>query len=48
MKFIGLMGVGGDGMLVTPSGKDLFRVPLRVAAIIQRIQHWFAKKTWGT
>lgn len=47
MKFIGLMGVGDDGMLYAPgTGKKLFRVPLRLACVVQRIQHWFARKTW--
>jgi hypothetical protein len=44
--FIGLMGVKGDGTLVTPNGRELFRVPLRIAAIIQRIQHKIAALTW--
>lgn len=43
---IGLMGVGDDGTLFTPSGKQLFKVPLRIAAFIQRVQHWIARKTW--
>jgi hypothetical protein len=44
--FIGLMGVGNDGMLVTPSGRNLFRLPLRLAALVQRIQHWVAQQSW--
>lgn len=43
MIFIGLMGVGDDGTLFTPSGKRLFRVSLRLAIMIQRIQHWIAR-----
>jgi hypothetical protein len=43
--FIGLMGVKDDGTLVTPKGKDLFRVPKLLAIIIQRIQHWIARLT---
>jgi hypothetical protein len=46
MKFIGLMGVKADGTLVSPSGKTLFHLPIRISAIIQRMQHWVAKKTW--
>ena len=43
---IGLMGIKGDCTLVTPKGKDLFRVPLIMAILVQRIQHWIAKRTW--
>lgn len=38
----GLMGVSDDGTMWTPSGKKLFRLPLRLAAFVQRMQHWFA------
>ena len=44
--FIGLMGVGDDGMLFTPSGRKLFRLPMRLAALVQRVQHWVAKWSW--
>jgi hypothetical protein len=44
--FIGLMGLGADGTLYTPSGAKLFRVPLRVGAVIQRVQQWIARRTW--
>jgi hypothetical protein len=44
--FIGLMGVKSDNTLVTPSGRELFRVPLWAAIVIQRAQHWIAQKTW--
>jgi len=44
--FIGLMGVSNNGVLITPSGRHLFKVPLFLAAIIQRIQHWIAVRTW--
>ena len=44
--FTGLMGVKANGTLVTPNGKDLFRLPLFISAFIQRIQHYFAKLTW--
>ena len=47
IKFIGLMGVGSDNMLYTPSGKQLCKVPQFLARIIQRSQHWIAKKTWS-
>jgi len=39
----GLMGISDDGMMFAPNGKKLFRLPLRVSAIIQRIQHWFSR-----
>ena len=45
-KFVGLMGVSSTNMLIKPNGDNLFRVPKRVAMIIQRIQHWYAKRTW--
>jgi hypothetical protein len=44
--FIGLMGVKSDNTLVTPSGRELFKVPGWVAWRIQHVQHWIAKKTW--
>ncbi|MDD5649993.1 MAG: hypothetical protein PHF86_06205 [Candidatus Nanoarchaeia archaeon] len=44
--FIGLMGVADDGTLVTPNGRRLFKVPLCIAAIVQRIQHKVAQLTW--
>ena len=44
--FIGLMGVTSDGKLVTPSGKNLVRVPMWIAWRIQSVQHWIAQKTW--
>ena len=43
---IGLMGLKSDGTLVTPNGKDLFRVPFWLGSRIQRIQHWVSAKTW--
>lgn len=46
IPFIGLMGVGSDCMLYTPSGRELFRAPEWAAWRIQRIQHWIAQKTW--
>ena len=39
----GLMGVRGDGMLFTPSGAMLFKVPMWLAIIIQKIQHRFSR-----
>jgi hypothetical protein len=48
MKFTGLMGVRADGMMETPSGRELCKVPLWLAWRIQRVQHWYAKKTWRT
>ncbi len=47
LPFIGLMGVGSDLMLYTPSGRALFRAPEWAAWRIQRIQHWIAQKTWS-
>jgi len=44
--FIGLMGVKSDNTLVTPNGRELFKVPEWAAMRIQRIQHWIAQKTW--
>ena len=44
--FIGLMGIKEDGMLITPSGKNICRVHFWLACKIQKIQHWIAKKTW--
>ncbi len=45
--FIGLMGVTNDGVLVTPSGIELFKVPMRIGSVIQKMQHWIARKTWN-
>ena len=46
LPFIGLMGVKSDNTLVTPSGRELFRVPEWAAWRIQHVQHWIAVKTW--
>jgi hypothetical protein len=40
------MGISDDGALITPKGKRLFRLPMCLAAIVQRTQHWIAKLTW--
>ena len=40
---IGLMGLTSDGMLITPNGKNLFRVPFWIGSRIQRTQHWVVK-----
>ena len=45
-KFIGLTGVSNDNVLITPSGKELFRVLRVVGMIVQRVQHWIAVRTW--
>jgi hypothetical protein len=45
-NMIGLMGVNDKGEMFTPSGRRLFRLPLRLAAMVQRVQHWIAVKTW--
>ncbi len=44
--FIGLMGISNDGVLVTPKGKNLFKVIVELGMVIQRVQHWIAQKTW--
>lgn len=41
-KMIGLMGIAVDGTLVTPKGRRLFRVPLKLAWFILRLQHFIA------
>ena len=46
MRTIGLMGLKSDGMLVTPSGRNLFRLPLKCATKIQAIQHKIAIHSW--
>lgn len=33
---IGLLGLASDGTLYTPSGRRLVRLPLRIAAAVQR------------
>ena len=38
----GLMGVSDNGTLYAPGGRKLCRLPLRLAVIVQRVQHWFA------
>lgn len=45
-KFTGLMGVDVSGQLYSPSGVYICTVPLKLAIMIQCIQHWYAKKTW--
>ena len=44
---VGLMGVGNNGMLYHPDGHKLFWMPMRIACIIQRIQHYFAQDMNG-
>ena len=46
MFFTGLLGVKSNGTIVSPNGKDLFKLPMIVSIKIQSIQHWFAKLTW--
>ncbi len=43
---IGLMGVGSDGTLYKPNGDKFIRIPMRLAILIQRIQHRIAQWTW--
>lgn len=40
---IGLMGLSDNGTLYTPSGRKLFRLPMRLAILVQKAQHWFAR-----
>ena len=42
---IGLMGVSDNGTLYAPNGKKLFRLPLRLAVLVQKAQHWIARRT---
>lgn len=44
---IGLMGLSDNGTLFTPNGRKLFTLPLRLALLVQRMQHWMAVKTWS-
>ena len=46
LPFIGLMGVKSDNTLVTPNGKELFKVPECLSWRIQSIQHKIAQFTW--
>lgn len=46
MKFIGLMGVKGNNVMVTPSGRKLFALPFGLSSVVQRIQHKIAQRTW--
>ena len=46
MKMIGLMGVSDHGAMFSPRGRKLFSLPLRLAVLIQRVQHWIAQRTW--
>lgn len=43
---IGLLGVSDDGTLYSPRGRRLMRLPLRLACLVQRLQHWLAVLTW--
>jgi len=45
MMFIGLMGLGSDGMLYAPGGRRLCRVPFWLGRIIQATQHKVARQT---
>ena len=40
------MGVDSCGILISPKGKKLLRVPLGIARRIQIVQHWIAQMTW--
>ena len=43
---IGLMGVSDNGTLYTPNGKKLLRLPVKLAHLVQQVQHWIARLTW--
>lgn len=43
---IGLMGVGSDGTLYTPSGNKIIKVNLFLCSIIQKIQNKIAVLSW--
>jgi hypothetical protein len=43
---IGLMGLDNNGTLYAPKGRRLFRVPLRLGMLIQRIQHWVSRYSY--
>ena len=43
---IGLMGLGNNGTLYAPNGAKLVKLPLRLAMLLQRTQHWIALKSW--
>ena len=44
--FIGLMGLTDEGVLVTPKGTELCRLPFRFGILVQRVQHAIAARTW--
>lgn len=46
IKALGLMGIGDDGMLYTPKGKELIRLPFWMGCWVQKIQHKVAVLTW--
>lgn len=41
--FIGLMGLGNDGMLYLPNGRKLIKLSLRIGMVVQRVQQCFAR-----
>ena len=43
---IGLMGVGNDNTLYTPSGKRICKVPAWASWRIQKVQNAVARWTW--
>jgi hypothetical protein len=43
---IGLMGLSDNGTMYAPNGKRLMRLPLRMAMLVQKAQHWIAVRTW--
>ena len=43
---IGLTGLSDNGTLYAPNGKRLMRLPMRLAMLAQKVQHWIAVKSW--
>ena len=41
---IGLMGVSDNGTLYAPNGRKLIRLPMRLAMLVQKVQHWIANR----
>lgn len=39
---IGLMGVDENGVMFTPKGTKICKLPKWIAFRVQKIQHWFA------
>lgn len=44
MKTMGYLGLGMRGELYTPRGARICVVPFLLGCVIQRAQHWFARR----